>query len=435
MSIVLFACERDPQCAPILPEALASALGERLASDDAAPLAPDWVQSNGVTTCVFFPNPYACRRDTAVLLGAEGDGEGSWSRPGGAMPITASAFFRSDEHSLEIGTDAVASRTLWYYQDRDRFLASTSQRAIVAALGSFEENTDVRAWMLLTGSIGPGLSWDRRVHALPGDAVLRLDRRTWTVDIDRRPQDWRVDRVLSRRGHLERLREALDETFDALPYRGDMVVPISGGYDSRGILLHMRERHGNRVVGLTWGVREALDRKDSDADIARRLCAALGVKHVFYEIDAQQRPFADVFRRFVELGEGRTDHISGYADGFALWRPMAGDGIRCILRGDIPIDGALPATAHGVRTHVELPRWHDIQNARDTGLDGLVQVWPSFLDRQPGERLEVWTNRLYQEFRHGSVFSALTHLKTRYVEVINPLLSRPIVDRLRHLPP
>ena len=47
------------------------------------------------------------------------------------IPDGSYALFRSDENKVELITDVVGSRTIWYVRTEDAFIASTSQRAII----------------------------------------------------------------------------------------------------------------------------------------------------------------------------------------------------------------------------------------------------------------------------------------------------------------
>src|SRR5690606_38234841 len=78
------------------------------------------------------------------------------------------------ENTISLTSDLVASRTVWYYLDEDTFIASSSQRMIIAALQRFDINTQAIVWMLSTGSLGPGHSWDRHIRQLAPDTVLSV---------------------------------------------------------------------------------------------------------------------------------------------------------------------------------------------------------------------------------------------------------------------
>jgi len=53
---------------------------------------------------------------------------------------------------------------------------------------------------------------------------------------------------------------------------------------------------------------------------------------------------------------------------------------------------------------------------------------------QKNESFEVWRDRLYHEYRIPVILAALNDIKAPYVEIINPLLSRQIINTVRKLP-
>jgi hypothetical protein len=62
------------------------------------------------------------------------------------------------------------------------------------------------------------------------------------------------------------------------------------------------------------------------------------------------------------------------------------------------------------------------------------QEIPEELNQQPGESLEVWRDRLYHTYRLPTILAAISDLKLSYIELINPLLSRKIIQTVRTLP-
>src|SRR5690606_7571464 len=79
--------------------------------------------------------------------------------------------------------DASASRTIWYAMTSDLFVASTSQRAVVSVLGDFRPNLDAAAWLLSSGSLGPGRGWDSRIERVPPGGRVLLCRPSWRLEI------------------------------------------------------------------------------------------------------------------------------------------------------------------------------------------------------------------------------------------------------------
>ena len=82
---------------------------------------------------------------------------------------------------LEIKGDILGTRVVWYYFDSDRLLVSSSQQLILSQIGNFESNPDAWTWMLSNGSLGPGLSWDKRIRALYAGERLILETITWKI--------------------------------------------------------------------------------------------------------------------------------------------------------------------------------------------------------------------------------------------------------------
>ncbi|GAB3544316.1 hypothetical protein GCM10027343_19290 [Noviherbaspirillum agri] len=62
------------------------------------------------------------------------------------------------------------------------------------------------------------------------------------------------------------------------------------------------------------------------------------------------------------------------------------------------------------------------------------QTLPAELQRKKGETLNAWRDRLYHAYRMPVILAALSDIKLSYVEIINPLLARSVLRRVRELP-
>lgn len=370
-----------------------------------------------------------------VLLGGVIGEAGRWSAIGSDPPDGTYAIARYSAASIELVSDVVASRTLWYVHDDDCFRASTSQRALVALLGDFELNEEAVAWMMTAGSLGPEASWDARIRCLPGDARLHLDRRTWRLTLDQRPAAFEPVRR-TRREHLGLLCESLLWSCGSLDIDADRwLLPLSGGVDSRAILA-MMVRNARRPKCGTWTTRASVKTPLSDAFIAPLVARRWGVAHEFFYLDDSQTDAGAALQRFVTVGEGRTDHFSGYTDGGALWGDVFASGACGVIRGDESFGGGrLAASTDAARRGAggtmatDYPAGHLV---RHLGLADLE--WPERLRRRPGERIQSYYDRLEQQYELPNVLAALNELKARYVEVVNPLLSRRLIYLARSLP-
>ncbi len=433
MAKLICICPRDPNATLRLESAI-DRLNERLTPDNITPPAPATANETGVTTVLLNPTASIPRHGASVCLGILIDPGTDWWRPGAPVPDGTYALVRCGDDSIEIINDPVGSRTVWYAKTDELFLASTSQRAIVAFLGSFEPNPAAYPWMLSSGQLGPDNSWDRRISVMRSSSRIVLDRRSWRLDTHQTSNEIEPVRR-ARKDHAEGLGEAITHTFDALDIdTARWVLPLSGGVDSRAILMWLKNRDGLRCV--TWGLRTALEDKGNDAYIASQLAAHLGLNHRFFETDMSNEPIDTLFDRYFVAGEGRVDAVAGYMDGFKIWKDIFESGADGVIRGDECFGMRMPAyTDFGVRRYVNCLLLSDYANLPPGVVDDLPQQeLPAHLLKREGEPLLRWRDRLYYNFRMPYVMAALNDLKCSYVELINPFLSRGIVDYVRTIP-
>jgi hypothetical protein len=387
---------------------------------------------SGVVAAISNPSTTVLAKGVAIGVGYVEDSS-SWSEVGSEPPEGTYAICRSSDRAVQLVTDAVASRTLWYYWDNVIFVASTSQRWIATVIGSFQTNHSALPWMLTTGTLGPTDAWDRRVNRLQADSVLTLDRGAWSLDIKSRHARFNPYKA-SASEQKEKFVSQLRKSFDTLHFDySKWVLPLSGGYDSRAILCMLRRTEGLRTI--TWGTRASLDDVASDAAIATRLARSMGVSHEYFETDSTAGSLAQIFEDFVAYTEGRIDRIGGYLDGFAIWQTLLDRGVEGIIRGDEGFGWRDVRTFVDARKSVGLLLWSDFGGLPDLrSLDWNTQELPDFLVRDELESPSEWRDRLYHQYRIPTILAALTDPKTSYVEVVNPLLAHSIIRSIRTLP-
>jgi len=433
MSKLVYICYRDGVNQRPHPPADIHLLSKRILPDNIEPNSPLIIEGRGVLIGVFNPVDVIPVKNQSVCLGQFFGAQEDWWKPGAQVPDGTYALFRGDNRSVELVSDMVASRTIWYVKTEELFIAATSQRAIIFFLQSFQPNEDVYPWMLSSGTLGPGMSWDRRIQCLKGDARLFLDRQSWDITIREKPV--RFSPVnLSDKQHKLQLYEAIKDTFDNLNIDpGKWILPLSGGVDSRALLLMLKDRQN--IHTITWGVRSSLKRKTSDAYIAGRLANYFNVENKYLETDIANEPVEKIFERFLIAGEGRSDHISGYMDGFKIWKRLFETSQLGIIRGDQAFGCYAVRRTHEVYKNMCFMLLSDYCNVNKTIIGSCSnQYRPDNLERQSGETMEVWRDRLNTEFEIPTLFAALNDLKLSYVEIINPLLSKRIIHQVRQLP-
>jgi len=432
MSKAVLICFKDPSFNHFTPKDIET-LSNRLMPDNIKVISPLIISDKGILIGVFNPNDSLLKKENSICLGNIINPRKDWWIPHSEMPNGSFALFRVNENEVELVSDAVASRTIWYTKNKDFFIASTSQRAIVHFLKDFSPNLEVFSWMLSSGTIGPNLSWDKRIKRLSGDSQLILNRKSWELQIN--TQFIKFTPInLPPNEFKERIRNAFEYTFNNLEFDDSKwYLTLSGGYDSRIILLLLKDRYNLKCI--TWGLNSSINEKHNDAYIAKELANYYNLEHTYFNTNISAEPIEKIFRRFIIAGEGRVDHIEGYMDGFKIMKTIYENGIFGILRGDEAFGWTPIKDAWEVRKTIGVVLLSDIDNLRNFEGNILKKqtISENFIQRD-NESLEAWRDRLYHEFRIPNILAALNDLKLSYIEVINPLLSKRILEIVRTMP-
>jgi hypothetical protein len=412
---------------------------DRLVSHDEDILAPVIRVSPQIALAITNPSASNLLDGFSITLGAFFEQAPEWNIPKSRSIDGTYMLVRSDNEYVEVISDAAASRTVWTYADEELFICSTSQRALLMYLGSFDFDRNVIPWILATGTLGPELSWDKRLKRLPPDSSLRLDRKNWSTSLltneicfepmKRTPE-----------GHRQHLKSAVESVFSSKwSYApASMVVPLSGGYDSRTILSLMKRGRGpaTDISTITWGAESRRKLPGSDAVVAAEVANFLGVPNQYIPLDDTQESIGTILNRFVACSEGRTDHISGYVDGMALWRSLRKRGVDVIVRGDEGFGWMRTSTERALRYSLGMGLSTDYANVESL-LDKLnlpQSSLPNSLTRRSQEPMDAWRDRLYHSFRIPTILAALSDVKLSYVEIINPLLASTVLRSIRTIP-
>lgn len=439
MSKIIYACSRKTPFNQET-ERKVTEICNRLVPDNLTSPVPHKVTARGGLVYGVCNDRGSRIEGSSVLLGCFYGEKKDWAVPRSGHPDGSYALFRGTDDCVELVSDAAGSRTIWYCFDDELLVASTSQRAIVMYLERFEFDERVIPWMLSTGSLGPALSWDKRIKRLPPESSLVLDRKHWSISVITHPIAFTASHE-SRSAHKGLLSKAVRDAMQSVRRSVDFdkyVLPLSGGYDSRGILCFLGEKKmPKNLRTITWGLGKNIDRAGNDAAVAKTLASKVGVRHRYFHTDFSDEPVGKVIDRFIHCGEGRVDHLSGYMDGMEIWRRLLEEE-KCdgIIRGDegfgwIPVSSELTT-----RLSVGIGLCTDYRNLANV-LEKFKlprQVLPAELHRKKGERLNAWRDRLYHAYRMPTILAALSDIKFSYVEIINPLLARSVLHRVRNLP-
>lgn len=424
----------------ILPASVGQLLYEicrNLAPDNITPNDPRVMVHRNIAYGIMNPTNSLLESGTSLLMGQIFEKVENWGVPLQDFPDGSYALFRNGDDYGEIVSDPVASRAIWYYKDEELFIASTSQRAIIMFLGSYEFDERIIPWMLSTGTLGPSFTWDKRIKRIPADSSIILNKTDWSVIIKSNPIV--LDPVeRSDEQHEIQLRETLNSSFKSINLDWSRwVLPLSGGYDSRGILCLLLDSDSNNrtLRTITWGLKSSKNVEGNDASVAGNLANQLKVANIYYSNDLSEEPIEIIIDRFILVGEGLIDNLSDYLDGFGMWKAVFESGIEGIVRGDEAFGWVPVSSSLAVRLNDTCCLCSDFSNLKDYRKYGFsLQELPRNLCKKEGETLSTWRDRVFQVYSQSVIQSALSDLKLSYVEQINPLLSKKILQQVRQLP-
>lgn len=432
MATVIAYCTRNEPVGDAVVEDIKS-LNRHLVPPGVTPRPPHVSGSDRICLAALDPTTNTELSDSAVSTGKRHDSASNWAQPGDTMPDGAFCLLRSDGQTLQLVTDPTGSRTIWYLHADDYFVASTSQRAIVALARSFSLSSHASAWMLSTGALGPGYSWDERIRMVPPNSTLSLDMNSWTLTESNGVYEYSAEDH-SEDYFKDCLADALDRVFSQVKeYAPNWLVPLSGGVDSRGVMLWLPDPR--RFEYVTWGAAGAVNGSKTDASVAARLAEKHGLRHRHVPLQENIENPEMFFAKFLASGEGRISHISGYLDEFAFWEDLHERGCPGVIRGDQVFGGPVVRRPIQVLQLEKLCTLSDLPSPFGSlGRHFPEQHLPSHLHRRSGETLDAWRCRTELHFRAPVVRAALNALKYSYTDVVSPLQFRPILDVIVRMP-
>ena len=197
--------------------------------------------------------------------------------------------------------DRMGHRQMYYFEDGDIFMFSAEYKAFFAydgfkAILDMAGAADYFNFDYLLGE----KTFLRDVKFLPGGRIISFKgnkvefRKYWDFDFGK-PLDYDLPGLIEKADSIYRriIRKRVGDV-------DNIILPLSGGLDSRFILAHALEA-GAGPRAFTHGRRNCLDHR-----IARKVASALGVEHYnFIQIDPSW--VVEHMEKFVFLSEGMTE--------------------------------------------------------------------------------------------------------------------------------
>ncbi|MFN3757280.1 MAG: hypothetical protein ACK4RM_10020 [Flavobacterium sp.] len=340
-------------------------------------------------------------------------------------------IFRTNNNEMELLSDYCSTRTIWYYQKpSEYFCFSSFQLPIIIFKEDFKYNNKVTPWMISTGSLGPNNSWDKEINLLPRLTSLKFSINEDKISLSS------VEVVPPEK--IPQKETDLIEFFDKYLKKGfdNIVIPVkstalllSGGGESRLLLWYLGIKH--KLQTITWTTPESETVPGSDIQIAKALSAKFDLPHTIFHLKNENLPPKEILDRFLKYGEGRIDHISGYLDGFELWKKIQQSGITSIIRGDHNFGRY---KANNYASSRRIARFQFITDFENLSKYQIHQELEEQIKPLPNESPMSFAYRLILNYTNPLIYSALNDFKLNFSEVNNPLLNNSMVALSTVLP-
>jgi asparagine synthetase B (glutamine-hydrolysing) len=342
-----------------------------------------------------------------------------------------------------IATDRTASRPLFYFQD-DAYLYFAPEPKALALVPSLTKRINVAAMasFLACGHYLNGQALLEDVHPLDNAAVLTVNpesittHKYWQYTFNESAEDRGEAYYRGALGEL--IRQAVRRRT-----RGEhrYAIPLSGGYDSRGILGCCLDEHPqDRMITISWGVEE--DLPNSDCAVAKRLADRLGLTHAFFPLRVAHLP--PYLSEFVSLHDGLTDACDNYPESLKIFSDIRTElGVQVILRGDESFGFSRPAcderTIFDKLSILPLDQSRHYRKVlREPWLtilsDSIRQALHEITSRCNTTDIYLRQNFVYFDQRIKHCLNPLNYIKSLELEVRTPYLDNDILDFMRELP-
>jgi asparagine synthase (glutamine-hydrolysing) len=204
-------------------------------------------------------------------------GEEAFLRLGGCFNVL---LLDRTKGSLTIASDRLGSRPLYYGQEGARFIVSSEMKGVLAGREASPRVGLGMVELFLAGRLSGDRTWLDGVHVFPPGSVWTLRR----GGIERR-RYYRArfrasGRTMSHRAYIDAfaglLRRATERCMSS-PSGTRVGITLSGGLDSRSILLSIDPRH-LPIPSFTYGAPDS-----ADVQIAEQLARRKGLNHCYLE--------------------------------------------------------------------------------------------------------------------------------------------------------
>ncbi len=338
--------------------------------------------------------------------------------------------------------DYDASRPVFYGMQGGMFYFSPEAKG-VARMPGFDASVDEDALVafLVCGNPVAEQTFYKNVKPLPPGTVLTIENGQLTrsvsslyapcVDTTDRGEEY----------YMEGLAALLMKSVGKRLRNPDkVVVPLSGGIDSRLIAGCVNRILGDNLHTVSWGTNES--RPDSDTVIARQVAKFLGSDHHFArrEFEHLQRDIGEMIYRI----DGLNTDPASHSNELCIMRRIREEfGGRYVLRGEECFGHASEPTCDeealnqwGIGRLVDYPKVERILNPLKLSgyRDHSQQIIQGLIDSCPSVSFTDRRDQFYFAIRLFHYHTRSAYCKRTVVDVRNPWLDRELLEFLQTLP-
>lgn len=339
--------------------------------------------------------------------------------------------------------DHAGSRPAYYCEQDGRLYFSPEPKGIARLPGVRTQFNDLAFVTFLSqGNLLGTQTYYKEIKSLPPGSLIRSDFRTDSVE---RYYSYSPCAEAAKDEGLETyiggLRQALTESCRKRVHRlGRSVIPISGGYDSRGILACMTELSDRKLTTVSWGTNE--DAPNADAYIGRKVAQRFGTRHAFLKRDSTA--LTSDISEMVQIVDGSTTDPAEHHHELQIMRAIRNQlGADYLLRGDEAF-GFLGSAGSdkeafariGIRELADYPALLNLlgPDLRTAAVERFRGLLAEIAAECP---LHDFTARKDYFYFHQRIFNYLhrtTYYKLTALDVTNPWLDKGILDFYRSVP-
>jgi asparagine synthase (glutamine-hydrolysing) len=351
-------------------------------------------------------------------------------------------FAKDSNGAICLWNDHCGSRPLYYTEHQDILYFAPEPKAFALQRWFARELDSMSVAAFLShGHLLNDQTFYLRARALPPGSRLRVSNGTVLIDRYYEYQPCGEGRDLGRTVYMEelaaRLRAAVRKR---IRNSNRLVIPISGGFDSRGILACLAEVAPHGLVTVSWGTDE--DTPEADAAVGRQVAAYVGAGHHF--VRRRSECITEDIEEMVYRIDGMTVDPAMHHHELRIMRFIRQDlGRDYLFRGD-EVFGYM-AAAHndwealarvGIRPFGDFPDL--VRLLTPARRERLPSEFAAVIDRvQAGCNHADYNAKKDWYYFHQRLFNYLhraTYYKLTVLDVSNPWLDKELLDFYRRVP-